>query len=154
MHLIDLANNLWFSDLLETDDTTVVKIFEWLKANIGQLNNLISTSYVIESNDAFPELGYDEATIFAAIYIMNYYQRQQKVNMGASSYTDWTEVVEGDSRVRRVSRNEIAKNFRLLSNDIKEYLYQLSEHYRRWKCVPASLHSQFYCSLAKTLQQP
>lgn len=154
MLLIDLANSLYYNDLLETDDTSVVKILEWLKANLGQLNDLISTSYTISGNDAVPELGLDEAAIFANIYLMNYYQRQQKNNLGASSYTDWSEIVEADSRIRRVSRNEIAKNYRLLSNDIRDYLYKISESYRRWKCVPASLHSEFYCSLTKTLQQP
>lgn len=155
MHLIDLAGNLYLNDLLETDDTSVVKILEWLKANLGQLNDLISSSYEIVGNDAVPELGLDESAIFGNIYLMNYYQRQQKNNLGASSYdTDWSEIVEADTRIRRVSKNELAKNYRLLSNDIRDYLYKISEYYRRWRCVPASLHSSFYCSLTKTLQQP
>ena len=159
MKLIDLSNGLFYNDLLQTDDTSVVKILEYLKANIGQLNDLIATSYIIEGNEASPELLLDEAAIFGNIYLMNYYQRQQKNYLGASGYdNDWSEISEGDTRIKRTSRNEIAKNYILLSNDIRDYLYKISESYRRWKCVPASLHSEFYSDLAtdltKTLQQP
>jgi hypothetical protein len=153
MHLIDLASNLWYSDLLETDDTTVTKILEWLKNHIGDLNNLIATNYHIIGNDTDIELGNDEASIFGMIYLMNYYQRQQKVNLGASAY-DWSEVVEADTRVRRVSRNEIAKNYRLLANDLRDNMNKMVEYYKKFKCIPASIHTTFFTSLVQQIQQP
>lgn len=155
MTLLDLAGNLHYNDLLQSDDTSVVKILNWLLANLGQLNDTLGTSYQVSGNDAVPELGLDEAGIFGTIYMIHYYQRQQKNNLNASGYdTDWSEIVEGDSRIRRVSRNEVAKNYRLLSNDIRDYLYKIVESYKRFKCVPASIRSSFFCSVTNILQQP
>lgn len=153
MKLIDLANSLFYNDLLETDDTTIVKILSWLQNHIGDLNNLIGTNYHIIGTDTDVELGNDEASIFALIYLMNYYQRQQKINLGASAY-DWSEVVEADTRVRRVSKNEIAKNYRLLSNDLRDNMNKMVEYYKKFKCIPASIHTTFFTSLVNQIQQP
>ena len=151
MHLIDLSNNIFFSDLLETDDTSVVKILTYLIAHIGDLNNLISTSYTISGNDASPELGLDEAAIFAAIYMMNYYQRQVQSNLGASAF-DVLEVSEGDSRVRVMNRNELSKTYLQLKNQTKDNLTQMVESYRRWKCVPASIYSSWFCRITQAVE--
>lgn len=150
MTLTDLAENLHYNDLLETDDTSVAKILKWLQDNLGQLNDLIATNYQISENDASPELGIDEAGIFGIIYLMNYYQRQIQSNLGASAY-DWSEVVEADTRVRRVSRNEIAKSYRFLSNDSRDYLYRLVESYKKFKCVPVSYRSDFFVGITKVV---
>lgn len=155
MHLIDLANSIFFNDLLETNDTSIVKILYWLQNHVGELNDLIATSYTNNGNDLSPELGNNEAAIFALIYLQRYYQRQMKNNLGASAY-DVLEVREADSVVRLQNRNEIAKNYRLLANDIRDSLNKTAEYYKKFHCVPASINgSSYFCSsYQKILQQP
>ncbi len=146
MTLLDLSNNIWFGDLNETTDTSIVKILAWLQAHLGDLNNLIATSYEQNGNDAAPELGLDEAAIFSMIYLNKYYQRQMNSNLGASSY-DILEVKEADTTIRLQNRNEIAKNYRLIANDIRDSLNKMVEYYKKWKCVPVSLNfSGYVCS--------
>lgn len=157
MKLIDLANVIWSSELLETTDTTVSKIVFWLSSdnNIGILNDLLGTNYSISGNDATPELDEEAAAIYSTFYLYKYYQRLMKTNLNATQY-DWSEISEADSTVRRVSKNEIAKNYRLLANDTKDYLDKLVESYKKFHCIPASLHSSYFTSTIyqKTLQQP
>lgn len=151
--ILDLAAGIHFNDLLETDDTSVPKIIAWLLARNGELNDLIGTSYEINGNDYSPQLGADEAGILANMYLMHYYQRQQKTNLNATQY-DWSEISEGDSTVRRVSKNEVSKSYRLLANDIRDYLYKLVNYYKAHRCIPASIHSEYFTSIIKILQQP
>lgn len=144
--LLDLSNDIWYGDLNETSDTSIVKILAWLQAHTGDLNNLIATNYQLNGNDLTPQLGLDEAAIFSMIYLHKYYQRQMNSNMGASAY-DVLEVREADSVVRLQNRNEIAKNYRLLANDIRDSLYKMVEYYKKFKCVPISLNFEGYvCS--------
>ena len=153
--LIDLANSIYVADLLESDDTSIPKIMMWLTSNVGLLNNLIYTNYNVSKNDCTPHLGYDEAAIFAVIYLERYYGRQVQSHLLASAY-DVSEVSEGDSRIRKVSRNEVAKTYLQLKTQTKEYLNQIVLEYRRSKCVPASIQNEFFTSVLyqKTLQQP
>jgi hypothetical protein len=154
MHLIDLSENLWF-ELGEPTDTSVVKILKYLIFHIGDLNDLIAENYVISGNDSSPELSDDTAAIYAALYMDYYYQKQSRDNLGAAGI-QVLEVREADSVVRVASRTEVSKTFLQLKNQNKDYLNKLVDSYRRWKCVPASLHSNFYncVTYQKTLQQP
>lgn len=153
--LIDLANSIFVADLLETDDTSIPKIMMWLTSNVGILNSLLYTQYYIVGNDCSPHLGNDEAAIFAVIYLERYYARQVQMNLGGAQY-DWSEINEADSKIRRVSKNEIAKTYLQLKNQTSLYLKQLALDFRRNRCVSASIQSEFFTSVLyqKTLQQP
>lgn len=150
--ILDLAAGIHFNDLLESSDTSIPKIISWLLAHVGDLNDSIGSSYVVSGNNLSPELGSDEAAIFSYIYLLNYYNRQTQANLGATQY-DWSEISEGDSRIRRVSKNEVAKNYRLLATDTRDYLDKLIEAYKRFGCVPASIHSNIN-AFNLILQQP
>ena len=141
MHLIDLSNFLWFGDLNETTDTSIPKILNWLIANIGLLNESLGKSYEISGNDANPELGNDESAIFGLIYLDRYYSRQIQNNLGASAYTEVLEVQEGDSKVRLQNRNELSKVFLQLKTQNRENLDKYIQAYLRFRCIPASIHS-------------
>lgn len=155
MKLIDLAQNIWFGELDETTNTSTTKILNWFISNIGLLNDALSTSHVINGTEASPELTDDEAVIFGLMYLHRYYQRLIQTNLNATQY-DWSEITEADSTIRRVSKNEIAKSYRLLANDTKDYLNKLIESWKKWQCVPASLHSEFFTSIVytKKIEQP
>lgn len=152
MKILDLANNIWYGELQETTNTSISKIVAWLLAHVGDLNDHIGSSYQVSGNDITPELGDSESIILNYLYLLNYYNRQIQSNLGASAY-DWSEVKEGDSSVRRVSRNEIAKTYKTLASDTKDYLVKLIEAYKRHHCISASIHSNID-AYTKILQQP
>lgn len=142
MHLVDLASSIYLNDLLETTDTSIPRIVSWLCANIGTVNDYLGTSYTISGNDAIPELTEDVSAIFAVIYLDRYYARQVQLFSGASGYdSSWTEWSEGDSSIRRVSKNEIAKTMMQLKKENSLYLKDLISGWKRYQCIPANLLS-------------
>jgi len=143
MHLIDLASNIWYNDLLESDDTSVAKILTWLMAHLGDLNTRLSTKIQILGNDCSPELTDAQAIIFGIIYLYNYYLRQVKIH-GAAGAFSVLEVTEGDSTVRMVNRNEVAKVFRGLASDTLSDLNKLALQYRQNSSLPASLNNPYF----------
>ena len=72
MKLLDLSNNIWSNELLESDDTSIPKIQIYLQANIGALNNLLGTKFMVSGNDVSPEMTDDQAAIFAVMYLVQY----------------------------------------------------------------------------------
>lgn len=142
MKLLDLASNIFYSDLLETSDTSVVKILSWLIAHIGDLNIRLSTKIVIAGNDASPELTDAQAAVYIVIYLYNYYIRQMNASMGAAQFSV-IEVGEGDSTVRYVNKNEIAKNFRGLAADTLANLNKVCLEYKQNTALPVSLNNPY-----------
>lgn len=143
MLLIDLASNIWYNDLLESDDTSVAKILTWLLSNVGSLNIRLSTRIKISGNECVPELTDAQAVIFSIIYLYNYYVRQMKANLGAAQFSV-LEVTEGDSTVRMVNRNEVAKTYRGLAQDTLLDLNKLAMEYKRNSSLPVSINNPLW----------
>ena len=93
-----------------TGDIAVGYISGWLQNNIGELNVLIHACYSGEN----PGLAVEEQAIYRQVFLKNYYQklgRQALMGVSTSSssssgsgsitVSDWTELREGDSYIRR-----------------------------------------------------
>lgn len=139
MKFVDIADEI-YRELSEPTDTPVPTIAFWLRAHYGDLNLLLAgTNFSLDiDGEITPELKELEKTIFKNSYILHYYDVQIRNNLGASGY-DWSELAEGDSSVRRVSKNEIAKTFRLLRNDLRDEIKAEIQRYRLNKALPISL---------------
>lgn len=106
MNVTDLADEI-YRELDYPEDLGIPNIVFFLTSNIGQLNVLIGSSYSLTQNNQIdPELGIAEAVILKYIYFVHYYNRLVRSNLGASAY-DFSEISEGDTTIRRASRNEI-----------------------------------------------
>lgn len=134
MELVDIADEI-YRDLESPSDTSISTISFWLEKHVGDLNVALATSLVVESGAI--ELTEEEKSIFKDIFTVYYYGLQVKKNLGASAY-DWSELQEGDSKVRRVSRNEVAKTYRGLKKDIEDALEKKVSRYRSNKSLPES----------------
>ena len=150
--LTDIADGIWGNELNETTETNIPKIMKWLSFHLGELNDMIATDYIINGNDAAPQLTSDEASIYVALYLDSYYSRMIKENLGAAGI-QVLEVRENDSVVRVASKTEISKVYLQLKNQNKDHLNKLVDSYRRWQCIPASLHLSCH-TYQKTLEQP
>jgi len=136
----DIAAEIKF-DLDNDSSLSEAYIASWLRGAIGQLNNSIGTSYVIDENLEFsPCISNEAKDIFKWLFICRYYDIQAKSQLGASAYS-WTEVRENDTVFRRVSNNEIAKTFLQLSKQCKESLSQIIRYYKTNRALPVSLSS-------------
>jgi hypothetical protein len=135
MKLVDIANEI-FVELEEPEDNSIPQIVYWLSSNIGKLNILLSTDIIIE-DDYTLEINVSEKEIFKTLYHVNYLSKLVKSNLGAAAY-DWSELVEGDSRVRRVSKNELAKNYYSMKKDLQTEVEDLVFYYKQNQCLPES----------------
>jgi hypothetical protein len=131
MTLADLSDEI-FRELEQPDDLSIPQISYWLQNNIGQLNVMIGDTIVYsESNAEFdPELSVEQANIFKYIYLVKYMSKKITTNLGAAAY-DWSEITEGDTSIRRVSKNEVAKNYKQLRDAYETQLNKLTFFYKQ-----------------------
>jgi len=127
---------VWASLILESlgDTTTPTgSVVSWLKNNLGQLNLRLEEEFVLSGDCIEPEMSQNVSGIYTEMYYCYYYNRQATKNLGASAY-DWTEIA-GDEQgtIRKVSKNEVAKTYRLLAKDCNENLDKLTDWYLETK---------------------
>ncbi len=141
MKLIILATEV-YEELSSPDDISPSSVTTWLATNLGQLNSLLLTSYDLtdDSSEITPELGVDEKAIFKKIYIINYYSRQIRSNLGAAAYT-LTSVEEDGFKVVKANRNEIAKTFMSLKRAEMDELQKFLLGYKSKRGGPLAVHS-------------
>ena len=136
----DMAAEI-ISDMGNDSSLSVAYLSSWLRNNIGKLNNAIGSAIDINDNlEFYPSITNDQKDIFKWMFICQHYSNQARANLGAGAY-DWSEIVEFDSRIRRVSKNEIAKTFLQLSSQCSESLKQIILYYKTNKALPLSLSS-------------
>lgn len=138
MNIVDIADQL-FRELQEPDDISIPNIIFWLQSNLNTLNLLIGTSYALDENEVVvPELGDTESAVLKYLYLIYYYGRLVKISLGAASYS-WTELNEGDTTIRVVSKNEIAKSYIQLKSALELQLNRLIFSYKQGNISPNSL---------------
>src|SRR5882724_2276370 len=138
MNIVDVADQT-YRELETPDDISIPNIIFWLQSNLNQLNVLIGTQYTLDVSEwVIPDLGESESAILKYLYLVYYYNRLIKSNLQAGAF-DWSEISEGDSHIRRVSRNEIAKTYIQLKNALENRLHQLVFRYKQDKTIPMSL---------------
>lgn len=119
-------------------------------SNLGRINVLLDTTFSgtyttgvygeILSYDIEPDLGQQEMAIYKKIFEMDYYNRQARYALSGvgvlANGGDWTSLREGDSSITRANRNDVARTFRSISNDVKAELDQMVNSYLKFKSKP------------------
>ena len=154
MNVNDIAVEI-FADLGSPVDTDTTIIATWLTCNIGQLNGYLALNAVVADDgtitlDNFhgtPILDCNQnpvtinqtgKVIFKLLYAMYYYGRQITNNLGAAAW-DWVNVDEGDTHIRKTSRNDVAKVYQAFRAASQSQLDDLIFYYRQNKSLPESL---------------
>jgi hypothetical protein len=134
-----------------------VQISAWLETNIGQLNILINEGFrVDENNDVCPTLRQEEIAIFIQLYLRYYYKRQSQSILksltttnsssggsSSSAMSDWTELREGDSSIKRVAQNatpqqkvQVAQTYKTFGDEVDKKISELVHSYNMYKASP------------------
>tara|TARA_Y100000310_G_C20493442_1_gene720370 strand:+ start:419 stop:913 length:495 start_codon:yes stop_codon:yes gene_type:complete len=106
----------------------------WLESNVGQLNNLLYSSFSSGTN--FKQ---EEENIFTQIYLQDYYTREARVVMKMSASTgsiDWTRLTEGDTTIVRSNRVDVSRLYRNLAKDASEKIKELVYAYNSYQAMP------------------
>lgn len=177
----DIASNIYeteFFDEVATPQEIVnskARISAWLETNIGQLNILINESFRVDGlSDVCPILKDEEIAIFIQLYLKYYYKRQSQSilkSAGGSvssvpstpAYTvsDWTELREGDSSIKRVAqtsspqqRIQIAQTYRTFSQEADIKLSELVHSYNMYNSGPRQIVEESSASRILTPPTP
>jgi hypothetical protein len=100
----------------------------WLVNHIGDLNNLIQSSFAIsaDSISISPDLGQEEKSIFKKLYNIYYYEGKIRSFLGAAANDIVLEVSSDGATVRTVNKNELSKTYvqmkKMESEDLKALL--------------------------------
>lgn len=139
--LIEISSRI-SQNLGNPDSPTPGVIEYYLRHHLGELNNLINTSYSIDATDGTvePDLGEDEAAIFQLIYLIYYYGLKIRENLGAAAIDPVLEVAENGAIVRLTNRNAISLTYVQLKRQEQEQLDNLVGFYRMNRAVPSVIH--------------
>lgn len=116
-----------FDHLTGSDYTgELLYVSGWLESNLGTLNVLLNTTFSGVSG----ELEEEEEAIFRQLYLVNYYKKRTRDTLrGIDESVDWQSIQEGDSRITRTNKNEVAKTWRGLAADSRLELNKLVDKY-------------------------
>lgn len=130
------------NELSEDSSLTIIYLTTWLRDNIGRLNNAVNTSYTVDVDtlELSGNLTEDQKVIFKNIYFCQYYSNMANKNLGATGFA-WVSIEEGDSKIRRASKTDIAKAFMGMAKDCQENLNKMIFYYKMNKALPSSLSS-------------
>tara|TARA_R110000751_G_scaffold81332_1_gene164079 strand:- start:41 stop:541 length:501 start_codon:yes stop_codon:yes gene_type:complete len=127
-----------YRELASPSDLSIAAISFWLRTNLGQLNNLINTSYALDVNTQELETGLsiEEAVIFKKLYFVHYYDIKIRATLGAASSDSVVEVSSDGARVRKINKNEISKTWMSARNLERDELTRLITAYKLTESSP------------------
>lgn len=143
MTVLDLADEL-YRELETPSDLSIPSVVFWLQSNIGELNNLIGTSYLLSSDYQIKTSDGTEIDILAAaIYKQMYRVRRAKTlvlrNLGAASTETVLSVDSDGAAVRKINKTTLGSEYRQLAKDEQEVLTGLCNLYKKSKALPIQI---------------
>lgn len=116
----------------------------WLTdpTNLGDLNNRLNTSFFISGGGVDGGFGDLEASIYSAMYKMEYYESQSRnALLGGGSSFAWLNMKEGDSSITRVNPVDISKALLSLHENAQASLYVAISNWKRGQSLVANVDS-------------
>lgn len=110
----------------------------WLEGHLGELNNLIYTSF---SGNNPEGLNLEEQSIMREMYISDYNRKaQRKVLNGSANGSDFLVIKEGDSMIQKPNQNLIAKSFQDAYDSSQDRLKDLVYSYNLYGAKPNQVY--------------
>ena len=133
----DLANSIYVNEF-DSTGVTVEAISGWLENNIGQLNNVLYTSFSGENGNV-SGLNLEEQNIYKQMYLYHYYTKQTRNTIrGIANDTNGNiiSVRDGDNAITFVNKNEVSKVYRSLAQDVYDGLQSSITSYNIYNASP------------------
>lgn len=133
----DLANSIYINEF-DSNGVTVESISGWLDSNVGQLNNVLYTSFSGVSGN-ISGLLLEEQSIYKQMYLYHYYTKQtRKTIRGIADDTSGNilSVKDGDNSITFVNKNEVSKVYKSLAQDSYNELQDLVTNYNSFQSSP------------------
>jgi hypothetical protein len=143
---------------LEDATVSVGMIVSWMQNNLFKINTSlpVTEDFVLSGDSIVPEMSQAVSGIYEEMYYYDYMARKARLCLGAAAY-DWVEFNgEDQGTVRRVSKNEQAKTWRLLAQDaekkIKELVIWYEDTYLEYPMADQVLYNDRFSNSEAGLQ--
>jgi hypothetical protein len=141
MKVVDIADEV-YRELGSPTDLSISAIAFWIRTNIGELNNLLFTTYdvhvstleLLDADNA--EITAEAVAIMKKMYSIHYYDLQIKKNITSLSTDTILEVSDQGSSVKKVNKNEINKTLSSVRNQEIVSMKNLITAYRLRSAEP------------------
>jgi hypothetical protein len=108
----------------------------WLTVSLGQLNDLIYTSY----SGVNPNMGLEEESIYTQLYLQSYYaSKATRVLRNIGNDADWTLITEGDTTIVTTNKHEVSRSYRGLAKDAEDMTNGLVASYHQYLAQPTQV---------------
>jgi len=119
MKVVDIADEI-YRELGSPTDLSIPAVTYWVRANVGALNNKISTSFIIhettleidqkeKNSTTTRRINADESAILKKMYMLHYYDGQLRKNLNTLGTDTVLSVTDDGSSVTKINRNEVNK---------------------------------------------
>lgn len=137
MKVVDIADEI-FRELDFPSAISLASITFWLRSNVGLLNNLIDTSFTVDSStlEFSTDLTEQEKAILKKLYIIHYYGLQIRATLGAAANDAILEVSSDGATVRKINKNEVSKTYVAVKKQESEDLQKLVNGYKSSAAAP------------------
>lgn len=143
MKVVDIAQEIYF-DLNSPSDLSVAAIAYWVRANVGSLNSLLFSNFVIDestyeivdSDAGNAEININAAAILKKMYIVHRYAVIIRSKLTSIDSDDVIEVDHNDTKVRKIDKNQLVKTVSAEKKQEEESLKLLVSAYRAKQFTP------------------
>lgn len=142
--IVDIASEIYV-DLAQPTNLVVPEIVFWLKGHVGDLNNLILTSFSIDDNQQISpdtSFGEDEKSIFKALYVIKYYEFLARNMLGAAGIETALEWGSDGHVIRKLNRVTLAQVYNQIRKELKDELYKYITFYKINRSNSKSIEGQ------------
>lgn len=133
----NLANSIFVNEF-DSAGVSETSISGWLDNNLGQLNNVLYTSFS-GSNGDISGFGLEEQSIYKEMYLYHYYTKQTRNTIrGIADDTNGNilSVRDGDNAIAFVNKNEVSKVYKSLAQDSYDAFSALVTNYNSYQSSP------------------
>ena len=142
MKVVDIAQEIYF-DLNSPSDLSLAAISFWIRANIGNLNNTIFSSFIIndsyEITESDAEININAVAILKKMYMVHRYSVIIRSKITEVSANDVVEIQDQDTRVRRIDKNQLIRSISAEKKQEEEELRFLISNYRANRVNPGQV---------------
>lgn len=137
--IVDIAAQI-HEEIGEPTDISITSISFWLQTNVGALNVALNSSFSLDENTLeIGGLGEEEAAILKKMYECYFYGKRYKENLGATGTDNVISVMSDGASVRKINKNEVAKNYLAAQKDCKEQINMMIKGYKRFVFKPVQI---------------
>ena len=143
MKITDISHEI-FTELGSPTNLSIPAIAFWLRTNVGTLNNLINTGFVLNASHEIEqtvdsvttEIGREESSILKKLHLVHFYDTLVRDSIGAASWNSVIEVTDMNARVRKINRSEVGKTLAQVKKEENVQLEKLVISYKSGNATP------------------